>query len=108
MAPFLWVKLTLANDAGFHKLSPHRLRHILATRLLNSRMGNPRIQRLLGHEQVNTTMIYARIQDQTVGNDNCRAMKQIESKLLHRSNSPASGHGLAQKVEFERANPLNP
>jgi integrase/recombinase XerC len=80
--------LALANEIGVAGVTPHRLRHTLATRLLNAGMEITRIQKLLGHEQVNTTMIYARVQDQTVEDDYRRAMQQIERKQMPLSDTP--------------------
>ncbi|MBM3182180.1 MAG: hypothetical protein FJZ86_17820 [Chloroflexi bacterium] len=37
-----------------------------ATRLLNAGMDITGIQKLLGHEMISTTMIYAKVQDATV------------------------------------------
>jgi site-specific recombinase XerD len=51
------------------KVSPHRLRHTLATRLLNEGMPITSIQRLLGHEKLNTTLIYSRVHNETVQRD---------------------------------------
>ncbi len=58
--------------------SPHRLRHTLATRLLNSGMDIVSIQRLLGHETLATTQIYARVYDRTVEQDFRQAMTHLE------------------------------
>ena len=79
-------------------MTPHRLRHTLATRLLNSGMDITRIQKLLGHEQVNTTMIYARVQDQTVETDYRQAMQQIEQQQMPLSNTPIPVHDLLRKL----------
>lgn len=88
---YMWLYehiLALAAQAGIPGVTPHRLRHTLATRLLNSGMDITRIQKLLGHEQVNTTMIYARVQDQTVEMDYRRAMQLIERQQMPLSNTP--------------------
>ncbi len=61
------------------KVSPHRLRHTLATRLLNAGMDIVSIQRLLGHEKLETTMIYAHVHDATVERDFRQAMASIEA-----------------------------
>jgi len=55
------------------QVSPHRLRHTLATRLLNEGMPITSLQRLLGHKTLNTTLIYARVHDETVRRDYERA-----------------------------------
>jgi len=59
------------------EVSPHRLRHTLATRLLNEGMPITSLQRLLGHEQLNTTLIYARVHDETVRRDYERAQARL-------------------------------
>jgi site-specific recombinase XerD len=51
------------------KVSPHRLRHTLATRLLNEGMPITSLQRLLGHEKLDTTLVYARVHNETVRRD---------------------------------------
>lgn len=59
-------------------VSPHRLRHTLATRLVNVGMDVVSIQRLLGHEKLTTTMVYARVHDVTVERDFRQAMTRLE------------------------------
>ena len=61
------------------RVSPHRLRHTLATRLVNVGMSITSIQRLLGHERLGTTMIYARVHDATVERDFREAMARLEA-----------------------------
>jgi site-specific recombinase XerD len=71
---------------GIDNLYPHRLRHTCATRLLNAGMDITRIQKLLGHEMISTTMIYAKVQDATVETDFQKALHQIELRLTPLSN----------------------
>lgn len=47
-------------------LSPHRLRHTFATRLLNQGLPLESIRRLLGHKTLSMTQRYARLHDSTV------------------------------------------
>lgn len=61
-------------------VSPHRLRHTFATQLLNVGCPVTSIQKLLGHTNLNTTMAYARVFDQTVMLDYFRAVDLIESQ----------------------------
>jgi hypothetical protein len=63
------------------KVYPHRLRHTAATQLLNAGCRITSIQRFLGHKKLNTTMIYARVLDQTVAEDYFKAMVQVEKQL---------------------------
>jgi integrase/recombinase XerC len=78
-----WLILHLASlgrAAGNIQVTPHQLRHTLATRLINLGMKETRIQKLLGHQHLATTMIYARVLDPTVEADYQRAMRQIEQQ----------------------------
>jgi site-specific recombinase XerD len=88
---YSWLRNHIAafgRAAGVSKLTAHRLRHTLATRLLNAGMDITRIQKLLGHEHVSTTMIYARGQDATVEADYRQAMSEIELQQPPLSNTP--------------------
>jgi integrase/recombinase XerD len=62
------------------KVSPHRLRHTLATRLVNAGMDMISIQRLLGHEKLDTTLIYTHVHDTTVERDFRQAMARLEAR----------------------------
>jgi site-specific recombinase XerD len=66
--------------AGVHAY-PHRLRHTMATQLLNAGCRVTSIQRLLGHKRLNSTMIYARVHDRTVAADYYAAMAEVEERL---------------------------
>jgi hypothetical protein len=63
-----------------------------ATQLLNAGCRVTSIQRLLGHQRLNSTMIYARVHDRTVAEDYYTAMAQIEKTLdLAAEQAPADG-----------------
>jgi site-specific recombinase XerD len=60
------VKRT-AQAAGLTTtVSPHRLRHTLATQAVNRGMSLEAIAALLGHHSLTMTLVYARIADKTV------------------------------------------
>ena len=63
------------------KVYPHRLRHTCATQLLNAGCRVTSIQKFLGHKRPNSTMIYARVHDQTVADDYYSAMERVEQRL---------------------------
>ncbi len=64
--------------AGITPMTPHRLRHTLATMLVNQGMPIVSLQKFLGHRDINKTMIYARVHDKTVKEQFATAMNQIE------------------------------
>jgi len=68
----------LGQKANIKGLSPHRLRHTLATLLVNQGMPIISLQKFLGHQDINKTLIYARVYDQTVGQQFATAMARIE------------------------------
>ena len=49
--------------------------------LLNAGCRVTSIQKFLGHKRLNSTMIYARVHDQTVADDYYAAMKRVEQRL---------------------------
>jgi hypothetical protein len=55
-------------------------------------MDITRIQKLLGHQYISTTMIYARVHDRTVETDYRQAMRQIEQQHLPLSDAPVAVH----------------
>jgi site-specific recombinase XerD len=63
------------------KVSPHRLRHTCATQLLNAGCRVTSIQKFLGHERIDTTMIYAQVHNKSVSEDYYSAMSRIEKQL---------------------------
>jgi len=69
------------------RVSPHRLRHTLATSLLNKGMPITSLQRLLGHEKLSTTLIYSRVHNETVQRDYERAHARL-SVADHSFNEP--------------------
>ena len=68
----------LGQAAHVPTVTPHRLRHTLATRLINAEVPITTLQKLLGHRYLSTTQIYARVYDATVERDYRRAMERLE------------------------------
>jgi site-specific recombinase XerD len=64
------------GQAAQMAVSPHRLRHTLATQLVNQGMSLPSVGKLLGHRSLNTTQHYARLFEQTV-------KEQFEAAIAH-------------------------
>lgn len=93
---YMWLYehlMRLGESAAVSHVTTHRLRHTLATRLLNVGMEICRIQKLLGHEHLDTTMIYARVYDATVEADFLKAMHVIEKQQMPLSETPLTVDG---------------
>jgi integrase/recombinase XerD len=73
----IWKRLHRYGQQAQVEVSPHRLRHTLATRLLNEGMPITSLRRLLGHEKLETTLIYARVHNETVRRDYERAQARL-------------------------------
>jgi site-specific recombinase XerD len=80
---YRWVQFRLrqlGEEAGIAHVSPHRMRHTLATRLINQGVAVTTIQKILGHVDLNTTQRYARVADPSVEQDYQQAMLKIEQQ----------------------------
>ena len=71
--------LRFGQRAQIDRLTPHRLRHTLATSLVNHGMPITSLQKFLGHQDINKTLIYARVYDETVRRQFAAAMTHIEA-----------------------------
>ena len=68
------------------KVSCHRLRHTMATQLLNAEAEVETIQDLLGHNWITTTQRYCKVSSLKVQRDYFKAMRNV----LQRSTQPSS------------------
>jgi site-specific recombinase XerD len=69
------------------EVSCHRLRHTMATQLLNAEAEVETIQDLLGHNWITTTQRYCKVSNLKVQRDYFKAMRNV----LQRSEHPLSG-----------------
>lgn len=56
----------LGKEAGVKNVHPHRFRRTIATELLSRGMHIEEVKELLGHEKLDTTMLYCTIKEQNV------------------------------------------
>jgi site-specific recombinase XerD len=71
------------------RVTPHQLRHSMATLLVNAGAPFPTLQALMGHKHIETTLRYGRLYDATVAADYYRAVCQVEARV----ESPDGGNG---------------
>ena len=64
------------------QVSPHVLRHTLATRLVNQGVPIASLRKLLGHQHLSTTQIYAHIYDETIYKQFSAAMSGLEAIVV--------------------------
>ncbi len=69
---------TFGYKANIKPLYPHRLRHTLATFLINEGMPLTSLQKFLGHKNINTTLVYAKVHDETVHKQYTLVMTKVE------------------------------
>ena len=56
----------IGKIAGVEKVHPHRFRRTMATNLINKGMPVQEVQQILGHEKLDTTMIYCKVDKNNV------------------------------------------
>ena len=82
-----------ATAAGIGHVTPHQLRHTLATQAINRGMSLEAIAALLGHRSMSMTMTYARIADRTVAEEYFAVSRQVEALYDTDPVLPAAAEG---------------
>ena len=82
-----------AQRAGLGHVTPHQLRHTLATQAINRGMSLEAIASLLGHHSLTMTMVYARIADRTVADEYFNVTEQVEALYQRPHQLPADAEG---------------
>jgi len=83
----------VAAAAGIGHVTPHQLRHTLATQAINRGMSLEAIAALLGHRSMRMTMVYARIADRTVANEYFAVSEKVEALYGQPAHLPADVEG---------------
>ena len=65
------------QTTGVAKANPHRFRHTFATDMIRAGISLPALMHLMGHAQIQTTMVYVRITPQDVYQQYVRAVAQL-------------------------------
>ena len=82
-----------AADAGINHVTPHQLRHTLATQAINRGMSLEAIAALLGHRSMRMTMVYARIADRTVADEYFAVSEKVEALYNQPRSLPSDAEG---------------
>jgi len=77
-------------------VSCHRLRHTMATQLLNADAGLATIQDLLGHGQITTTQRYCRVANLKVQRDYYKAMQIVLQRTQAQEEDEEEGENMAR------------
>ena len=56
----------MGKKLGVEKVHPHKFRRIMATRAIEKGMPIEQVQKILGHEQIDTTLRYAMVNQNNV------------------------------------------
>lgn len=83
----------VAQAAGIGHVSPHQLRHTLATQAINRGMSLEAIAALLGHRSLRMTLVYARIADRTVADEYFKVSEKVEALYDQPKRLPAQDEG---------------
>jgi len=83
----------VARAAGLQNVSPHRLRHTLATQAINRGMSLEAIAALLGHRSLTMSLVYARIADRTVADEYFAVTEKVEALYDQTKHLPADAEG---------------
>ena len=95
----------VAKAAGIGRVSPHRLRHTLATQAINRGMTLEALAALLGHRSMRMTLVYARIADRTVADEYFSVSEKVEALYDQPRALPADAEGAEMRklrVEMHR------
>ena len=83
----------VAREAGLESVTPHQLRHTLATQAINRGMSLEAIAALLGHKSMRMTMVYAKISNRTVADEYFKVSEQVEALYDAPKQLPAEAEG---------------
>jgi integrase len=84
---------SVAREAGIGHLTPHQLRHTLATQAINRGMSLEAIAALLGHKSMRMTMVYAKIANRTVADEYFKVSEKVEALYDAPKELPATLEG---------------
>jgi hypothetical protein len=78
----------MARDAGIGHVHPHQLRHTLATQAINRGMRLEAIAAMLGHRNMEMTLVYARIANRVVAKEYEAVSARVDAQYAQPSSLP--------------------
>ncbi|MCA1679558.1 MAG: site-specific integrase [Actinobacteria bacterium] len=87
----------VAREAGIGRVTPHQLRHTLATQAINRGMSLEAIAALLGHRSMRMTMVYAKIANRTVAEEYFKVSEKVEALYDSPKELPATAEGVEMR-----------
>jgi site-specific recombinase XerD len=93
-----------AAAAGIGHVTPHQLRHTLATQAINRGMSLEAIAALLGHRSMSMTLTYARMADRTVAEEYFAVTEKVEALYLTAPSLPIEAEGPNMRRLRDEAN----
>jgi integrase len=92
----------VARAAGIGHVHPHQLRHTLATQAINRGMRLEAIAALLGHRNLEMTLVYARIADRTVADEYFNVSIRVDRLYTNRLPADAEGPNMRRLRQQHR------
>lgn len=93
----------VAKKAGIGHVTPHQLRHTLATQAVNRGMSLEAIAAMLGHKTLRMTLVYARIADKNVADAYDRVTDQVDALYTNPTGLRTNGQGSAGMRQLDPA-----
>jgi integrase/recombinase XerD len=104
----LWKRLRNYGRQCRVPVSAQRLRHTFASQMLAVGMPMPSLQRYLGHELMDTTMIYAEVSNPMLQQDYYRGITAIDPQSAILAHSAFQLDRLRQSIEELKTDDLDP
>ncbi len=92
----------IAKRAGIGSVHPHQLRHTLATQAINRGMRLEAVAAMLGHRNLDMTLIYARIADRTVADEYFDVATKVDHLYTRQLPAEAEGPNMRRLREQHR------
>jgi integrase/recombinase XerD len=104
----LWKRLRHYGRQCNVPVTAQRLRHTFASQMLAVGMPMPSLQRYLGHELMDTTMIYAEVSNPMLQQDYYRGITTLDPQSAHLATSSAQLERLRKLIDEMKADDLEP